>query len=133
MGARRDDVSGARRAWLAAGLLVLGALPALPAAEREEPHRAAANNAAIAYHAPSRNVGWASERRTRREAQLEALRQCGHPQCEVVASLNGGCAALAQGGQRHFSQRGVNRAEAETKALRRCGARCEIVAWVCTR
>jgi hypothetical protein len=133
MGARRDDVNGTRRALLAAALLVLGALPALPAATREEPRRAVANHAAIAYHAPSRDVGWASDRRTRREAQVEALRQCGHPQCEVVASLKGGCAALARNEQRHFSQRGASRAEAEAKALRRCGARCEIVAWVCTR
>ena len=133
MGARRHDVSAVRRAWLAAALLVAGALSAPPAAARQEPRRAAANHAAIAYHAPSRNVGWASERRTRRQAQLEALRQCGHPQCEVVASLNGGCAALAQGNKRHFMQRGANRAEAEAKALRRCGADCAIAAWVCTR
>ena len=133
MGARRDDVKRLLRAIRVPALLLLGVMAALPAAAREEKRSTARNHGAIAYHAPSRNVGWASDRRTRREAQVEALRQCGHPQCEVVASLNGGCAALAQGGQRHFSQRGVNRAEAETKALRRCGARCEIVAWVCTR
>lgn len=133
MGARRDDVSRARRAALAAVLVVLGSVPVLAGAAKEEPRRAAVKHAAIAYHAASRDVGWASERRTRREAQLEALRQCGHPRCEVVASLNSGCAALARSAQRHVTQRGANRAEAEAKALRRCGARCEIVAWVCTR
>jgi len=131
MGARRDDVSRLRRA--ASAVLLLSALLALPAEAREAKRSAAPSHAAIAYHAPSRNVGWASERRTRREAQLEALRQCGHPQCEVVTSLSGGCAALAQGEKRHFSQRGASRAEAEAKALRRCGAGCAIVAWVCTR
>ncbi len=131
MGARRNDVSRALRAASAA--LLLGALLMAPAAAREVKRSAALSHAAIAYHAPSRNIGWASERRTRRDAQLEALRQCGHPQCEVVTSLSGGCAALARNEQRHSSQRGVNRAEAEAKALRRCGARCEIVAWVCTR
>ena len=131
MGARRDDVSRARRAAVA--VLILSALSALPAEAREAKRSTTPSHAAIAYHAPSRNVGWASERRTRREAQLEALRQCGHPQCEVVTSLTDGCAALAQGEKRHSSQRGANRAEAEAKALRRCGVRCEIVAWVCTR
>ncbi|TAK50451.1 MAG: DUF4189 domain-containing protein [Betaproteobacteria bacterium] len=131
MGARRNDVSRGLRA--AGAALLLGALLAAPAAAREAKRHAAPSHAAIAYHAPSRNIGWASERRTRRDAQLEALRQCGHPQCEVVTSLSGGCAALARNERRHSSQRGVNRAEAEAKALRRCGARCEIVAWVCTR
>jgi hypothetical protein len=133
MGARRDDVKRMLRAMHVPVLFLLGVMSALPAAAREEKRSTAANHGAIAYHAPSRNVGWASDRRTRREAQVEALRQCGQPQCEVVASLKGGCAALARNELRHFSQRGANRAEAEAKALHRCGARCEIVAWVCTR
>lgn len=129
MGARRHDVT------LATALIALAATLALPAAAREAKGNAAGRqgHGAIAYHTASRNVGWASDRRTRREAQLEALRQCGHPQCEVVTSLSGGCAALAQGEKRHLSQRGANRAEAEAKALRRCGEGCTIVAWVCTR
>jgi len=131
MGARRNHVIRVLRTACAA--LLLGALLAAPAAAREAKRSATPGHAAIAYHAPSRNIGWASERRTRRDAQLEALRQCGHPQCEVVTSLSAGCAALARNEQRHSSQRGASRAEAEAKALRRCGARCEIVAWVCTR
>lgn len=133
MGARRDDVSLLLRARRGAALILLGALLALPAAARDEARRTAANHAAIAYHAESRNVGWASDRRSRREAQLEALRQCGHPQCEVAAAFSGGCAALARADRRHVTQRGASRAEAETRALRRCGAGCEIAAWVCTR
>lgn len=131
MGARRDDVNHVRCAGRA--VLLLCALLALPAEAREARRNAAPGHAAIAYHAPSRNVGWASDRGTRRAAQLEALRQCGHPRCEVVTSLSGGCAALAQGEKRHVSQRGAHRAEAEAKALRRCGEGCTIVAWVCTR
>ena len=133
MGARRHDVSATRFASRVAASLALGALIALPAAAREAPRKSAANHGAIAYHAASRNVGWAADRRTRREAQREALRQCGHPQCAVVASVSGNCAALARDDRRHVTQQGATRAEAEARALRRCGAGCEPVAWVCTR
>lgn len=118
-------------AGLALGALI--ALIALPATAREEPRKSAANHGAIAYHAASRNVGWAADRRTRRDAQREALRQCGHPQCEIVASVSGNCAALARNDERHVTQAGATRAEAEARALRRCGAGCESVAWVCNR
>jgi hypothetical protein len=88
---------------------------------------------AIAYHQPSGSAGWATDRRTAREAKLEALKQCGHEKCVVVASVTRGCGALAQGPTRYVVQRGVTQQEAETKALERCGKGCRIAAWTCTR
>ncbi|HEX5612185.1 MAG TPA: DUF4189 domain-containing protein [Burkholderiales bacterium] len=99
---------------------------------KEEPKRASAH-AAIAYHPESGSVGWATDRKTSREAKLEALRQCSHERCEVVGEASRGCMALARGGKKHVVQQGVTRQEAEAKALRRCGDRCEIAAWTCTR
>jgi len=89
--------------------------------------------AAIAYHAESNSVGWATDRRTAREAKVEALRQCGHEKCEVVASITRGCGALARQGKKIAVQKGATGDEAKAKALKRCGPGCEIVAWTCTR
>ncbi len=88
---------------------------------------------AIAYHADTRSTGWATDRRTSREARLEALKQCGHEQCVVLGTVTRGCIALAHGGKKPSLQKGVTRQEAETKALSRCGSGCEIAAWTCTR
>ena len=51
---------------------------------------------AIAYHASSNSIGWATDLRTSREAGIEALKQCGHERCVVVATLTRSCAALAR-------------------------------------
>jgi uncharacterized protein DUF4189 len=128
---RRDDVSTRGAALIA--LLALGALCASPAAARDEPRRGSAIFGAIAYHPESGSVGWATDRKTSREAKVEALRQCGHEKCEVMASVSRGCAALARSTKKHSVQNGVTRQEAEAKALRRCGEQCEIAAWTCTR
>jgi len=102
-------------------------------AAREEVRVRAGYHGAIAYHPESGSIGWATDRRTDREARVEALRQCGHERCEVVAAVTRGCVALARTGKTHVVQKGATRQEAEAKALRRCGARCEIAAWTCTR
>ena len=133
MDRRRDDVSPVATGRALAALVVLGTLVALPAAAREEPRSRNAFFGAIAYHPESGSVGWATDRRTSREARIEALRQCGHEKCEVVASVSRGCAALARNAKKHAVQKGVTRQEAEAKALRRCGEKCEIAAWTCTR
>jgi len=99
---------------------------------KEVPRRASVH-AAIAYHAESGAVGWATDRKTSREAKLEALRQCSHPRCEVVGEASRGCLALARIARKHVVQKGVTREEAEAKALRRCGDGCQIAAWTCTR
>ena len=88
---------------------------------------------AIAYHAASNSIGWATDRSSGREARIEALKQCGHEQCVVVASVSRNCAALARNSKKFIVQKGATRQEAETKALGRCGADCEIAAWTCTK
>ena len=88
---------------------------------------------AIAYHGASNSSGYAVDRRNAREARVEALRQCGHAQCEIVATLRSDCGAMAKGARKIVTQKGATRQEAETKALRRCGEGCEIVIWACTR
>jgi hypothetical protein len=128
---RRDDVSSPGAALIA--LLALGALCASPAGARDEPRRGTSVHGAIAYHPESGSVGWATDRKSSREAKVEALRQCGHEKCEVMASVSRGCAALARSTKKHAVQNGVTRQEAESKALRRCGDQCEIAAWTCTR
>jgi len=125
---RSGTILRALAVWLA-----LGALCSLPAAAREEARARNPSFGAIAYHPESGSIGWVADRRTSREAKIEALRQCSHERCEVVASVTRGCAALARHAKKHVVQKGVTRQEAETKALRRCGAQCEIAAWTCTR
>ena len=88
---------------------------------------------AIAYHRDSGNFGYAVDQASDRAARLEALRQCGHSRCEVVLRFGRDCGAIANGPRRHAAAKGVNRQEAETKALRACGAGCTLVAWACTR
>ena len=127
MDRRRDDVR------FGAALAVLVALCVTPAAAREGSPPRNTPYGAIAYYAGSGSVGWATDRKTSRDAKVEALRQCAHERCEVVASVNRGCAALARNGKKHSVEKGVTRQEAEAKALRRCGEKCEIAAWTCTR
>lgn len=94
---------------------------------------AQANHGAIAFHRDSSSFGYAVEQRTARAAQVEALRQCRHERCEVVARLRNNCGAVANGPKRFAVGRGAARQEAETKALKGCGAGCDIVVWACTR
>ena len=88
---------------------------------------------AIAYHQGSGSLGWATDRASDREAKIEALKQCGHEQCVVVATVTRSCAALARNPKKFSVQKGATRQEAETKALSKCGAECEIAVWTCTR
>jgi hypothetical protein len=124
---RRDDVRP-----LPFLLLALACAVSASALAKEAPRRASAH-AAIAYHPESGSVGWATDRKTSRDAKLEALRQCAHQRCEVVGEVTRGCMALARMAKKHVVQKGVTRQEAEAKALRRCGERCDIAAWTCTR
>lgn len=88
---------------------------------------------ALAYHRDSGNFGFAVNAATPRIAKTDALAQCGHPKCEIVASLRNDCAAVANGPKRFVVARGATRQEAETKALRLCGEKCTIAGWGCTR
>jgi hypothetical protein len=105
---------------------------ALGAAQQKAVTRGALHGA-IAYHQGSGSVGWATDRGSSREARLEALKQCGHERCVVVATATRNCAALAKNPKKFAAQRGTTRQEAETKALGKCGAGCEVAAWICTR
>jgi hypothetical protein len=54
-------------------------------------------NGAIAYHRDSQTWGYSVNKLTARDAQTEALRQCGHERCEIVARLRNNCGAVANG------------------------------------
>ena len=88
---------------------------------------------AIAYHRASQSWGVSYDAARAREASVEALKQCGHRQCEVIHKFKNGCAALADGPKAALAASGATRDEAETKALKRCGAGCKPIAWACTR
>lgn len=88
---------------------------------------------ALAYHRDSGSFGFAVNAKDSRSARIEALKQCGHPKCEVVSSLSKDCGAIANGPKKFVASRGATRREAEARALRLCGAQCEIVGWACPR
>ena len=134
MGTRRHDV-------IRAGLLAAALFAALPAiAEIKTGKRSAEPNrfGAIAYHRTTQSWGVGYNYARARDANVEALKQCGHGKCEVVHKFKNGCAALADGPKIHAAASGATREEAETKTLGRCSklnnaASCNLVAWACTR
>jgi competence protein ComGC len=93
---------------------------------------------AIAYHRATQSWGVSYDMPRARDASVEALKQCGNRECEVVHKYKNGCAALADGPKALAPSSGATRAEAETKVLKRCstlnkGASCNLIAWACTR
>ena len=93
---------------------------------------------AIALQRETGQFGYASDSATSRSAKIEALKQCAHPRCEVVAAFRNACGVLVRGPARgpkgYFPATGATRQEAETKALRLCATReCEVAAWACTK
>jgi uncharacterized protein DUF4189 len=110
-------------------LLLLIVVPAEAAKRSSIPNRFGA----IAYHRASQSWGVSYDTVRSRDASVNALKQCGHRECEVVHKFKNGCAALADGPKAAATSSGATRDEAETKALRRCGAGCRPVAWACTR
>jgi hypothetical protein len=122
-----------RTAQLMAGALLLAWCSGAASATRPVGKTVRVYNGAIAFHRASLSYGYAIDRNTAREAQLEALKQCGHTNCEIVARLRNDCGAVANGKTRFAIGKGATREEAETKALRACGAGCEPVVWACTR
>jgi alpha-ketoglutarate-dependent taurine dioxygenase len=119
------------------GLLIDALLLAVPA---EAAKQAAVPNrfGAIAYHRASQSWGVGHNYARARDANVEALKQCGHGKCEVVHKFKNGCAALADGPKIQAAASGATRDEAETKTLRRCAeanrpASCNLIAWACTR
>jgi hypothetical protein len=88
---------------------------------------------ALAYHRDSGSFGYAVNAKDSRSARIAALKECGHPKCEVVANLSKDCGAVANGPSKFVASRGATRQEAETRALRLCGEKCEVVGWACPR
>jgi serine/threonine-protein kinase len=89
---------------------------------------------AIALQRETGQLGYAYNSATSRAAKVEALKQCAHPRCEVVASFSNACGAVARGPKKYFPATGATRQEAETKAQRLCAAKeCEVAAWACTK
>jgi hypothetical protein len=89
---------------------------------------------AIALQRETGQLGYAYDSTTSRAAKTEALKQCAHPRCEVVASFRGACGALARGPKKYFPATGATRPEAEAKALRLCAAKeCDVITWACTK
>lgn len=127
----------AAEAGMRAGLLIAALLLAIPAEAAKQapvPNRFGA----IAYHRATQSWGVSYDMPRARDASVEALKQCGNRECEVVHKYRNGCAALADGPKALAPSSGATRAEAETKALKRCstlnkGASCNLIAWACTR
>ena len=118
----------------AAIFLLLAAALAVPAtAATSKGKKKSGVHGAIAVNRDSKAVGYAYDFKTAQDAKREALRQCGEKKCEVVASFQGGCAAVARSGKKLATSNGVTRDEAETKATRKCGKDCAVLAWACTK
>lgn len=118
---------GRRILWISVALLAAMSQAAFGASKAPKP------TGAIAYHRDSNSFGFSTNAKDSRAARIEALKQCAHPKCEVVASLAKDCGAVANGPKRFIASRGATRQEAETRALRLCGERCEIVGWACPK
>lgn len=118
-------------------LAVLALMHSMPVAEAAGTRQAAAKKktayGAIAWHRDSGSVGYSYDYATARLAGTEALRQCGHPRCEVVLALHNECGALVSNSQKFAARRGHTEAEAQTRAAAACGKDCRPVAWACTR
>ena len=126
----------ARAGTLLAVLLACALAPTSIIAKADSKKHSATPNrfGAIAHHRPSRSWGVSHDFARQRDASVEALRQCGHRNCEVVHKFKNGCAALADGPAKSAIASGVTRDEAETRALKRCGQEaCSVLAWACTR
>jgi hypothetical protein len=126
MGARRHDVAMRGFLLLCSFFLIL---PVQAAKQSSTPNRFGA----IAYHQASKSWGISYDTARARDAEVAALKQCGQRECVVIHKFKNGCAALAAGDKTSAAASGATRDEAETKALKRCGASCSALAWGCTR
>jgi len=131
MGSRRHHVALLAAAWLAGALPA--AIPAVVSAATTKKSAVPNRFGAIAYHRASRSWGVSYDTARERDASVAALQQCANRECEVVHKFKNGCAALADGAKSWAASSGATRDEAETKALKRCGADCKPLAWGCTR
>ena len=93
----------------------------------------------IAYNSGKAGVfGYAVDRKTKRDAEAEAFRQCGD--CDVIKTFRDSCGAIADRPKKldkpkkpaFVWETGASREIAERKALQKCGAECKIAVWACT-
>ena len=86
---------------------------------------------AIAYSTKSGSYGYAVDRKTKRDAELDAFRQCG-ANCDLIRHFRDACAAVAAKPTRTSSDTGASREIAEMKAMKKCGSDCAVKVWACT-
>jgi hypothetical protein len=86
---------------------------------------------AIAYDIKTGSYGYAVDRKTKREAEADAFRQCGS-NCGLIRTFRDACAAVAAKPTRTSSDTGASRQIAEMKALKKCGGDCAVKVWACT-
>jgi uncharacterized protein DUF4189 len=86
---------------------------------------------AIAYSTKNGSYGFAVDRRTKRDAETDAYRQCG-ANCDLVRTFRDACAAVAAKPTRTSSDTGASREIAEMKAMKKCGSDCAVKVWACT-
>ena len=86
---------------------------------------------AIAYSSKTGSFGYAVDRKTKRDAETEAFRQCGS-NCDLIRTFRDACGAVAAKPNRASSDTGASREIAEMKARKKCGSDCSIKVWACT-
>jgi uncharacterized protein DUF4189 len=86
---------------------------------------------AIAYSTKSGSFGYVVDRKTRRDAEMEAFRNCG-ANCDLIRTFRDACAAVAAKPTRTSSDTGASREIAQMKAMKKCGSDCAIKVWACT-
>ena len=94
----------------------------------------------IAYNSKTGTYGFAVDRKTKRDAETEAFRQCGD--CDVIRTFRDSCGAIADRPRKSSDkpkksgfvwETGASREIVERKALQKCGgAECRIAVWACT-
>ncbi len=118
---------------LASIALTLTATASMSASAKKDKVNRKTVYGAIAWHRETSSIGYSYDLPTARQANVNALENCGHARCEIVISITNGCAALASGRNSHAAKKGNTRNEAETLALKACGKDCQPIAWACTR
>jgi uncharacterized protein DUF4189 len=86
---------------------------------------------AIAYSSKTGSYGYAVDRKTKRDAEMDAFRQCGS-NCDLIRHFRDACAAVASKPTRTSSDTGASREIAEMKAMKKCGGGCTVKVWACT-
>jgi len=86
---------------------------------------------AIAYSTKAGSFGYVVDRKTRRDAEMEAFRNCGS-NCDLIRTFRDACGAIAAKPNRVSSDTGASREIAEMKALKKCGSDCAVKVWACT-